>query len=245
MVFVAGSADISAQPVEVHMRLGDSAAAALKPADALRHYEAILATDSANFHALWKASMNAIDLGEFEKEKKTREDLYRKGELYARRAVALDGEDPEARFHLARALGMAALSVGVRQRVNYAREVRENALAALETLPDHAGALHVMGVWNAEVMRLSFAERLLAKAFLGAGFFSQADWDDALHYMERSATVDPARLTHHLDLARVYRDRKMLDKARASYLRVIDGQTVYYNDPHYKLQAAAELARLK
>jgi Tfp pilus assembly protein PilF len=100
-------------------------------------------------------------------------------------------------------------------------------------------------VWNAEVMRLSFAERLLARTFLGAGFFSQASWEDARRYMERSAAVDPERLTHHLDLARIYRDLKLTDLARASYRRVIDGRAAYFNDANYKRAAAAELARLR
>ena len=226
------------------MRQGDAATAALRPAEALNHYENLLRSDSTNFEALWKASMCAIDLGEFETDKKKRDEYQRKGELLARRAVSLKSDNAEGHFHLSRALGIAALSVGVKQRVNYARDVREHAMLALKYDPEHAGALHVMGVWNAEVMRLSFAEKLLAKAFLGAGFFSQASWEDALKYMEKSAAVDPNRLTHHLDLARVYRDRKMYDKARASYKRVIDGRVYYYNDEHYKRLAAAELAKL-
>jgi tetratricopeptide (TPR) repeat protein len=140
---------------------------------------------------------------------------------------------------------MAALAVGAGEKVDYAREIREHALITLRDDSTHAGALHVMGVWNAEVMRLSFAERLLARAFLGAGFFSQASWEDATRYMERSVKEDPDRLTHHLDLARIYRDRKMTAKAREAYQRVIDGKSIYFNDNAYKAAAAAELARLK
>jgi tetratricopeptide (TPR) repeat protein len=227
------------------MRAADSAAAALNPALALQLYEQVIRADSSNADAYSRASMNAVDLGEFEQDQKKREEFYRKGELLARRAVALKPEDAEPHFHLARALGVVALSVGVRQRIAYAREIRQHALASLKLAPDHAGALHVMGVWNAEVMRLSFAERLLARAFLGAGFFSEASWEDARRYMERSAQVDPERLTHHLDLARIYRDLKLRDLARASYKRVIDGRAVHFNDTHYKRLAAAELARLR
>ncbi len=227
------------------MLLGDQAELALKPAEAMQHYEAVIASDSSNVEALWKASKDAVDLGEYEKDKKKREMLYRKGEMLAKRAVQLQPENADARFHLARALGVAALSVGVKERVKYAKEVRLQALEALKLQPNHPGALHVLGVWNAEVMRLSGIERTLAKAFLGGGFFSEASWDDAIKYMEQSVAVEPSRIIHDLDLARIYRDRKMTDKARAAYQRVIDGKAIYYNDDNYKLQAATELAKLK
>jgi tetratricopeptide (TPR) repeat protein len=241
----AGSANLGAQTVAEQLLLGDQAEAALKPADALRHFEAVIAIDSLHAEALWKASKSVVDLGEFEKDKKKREAFYRKGEQYARRAVTLSPNNADARFHLARALGMAALSVGVKERVRYAKEVREQALESLKLQPEHPGALHVLGVWNAEVMRLSGIERTLAKAFLGGGFFSEASWDDAIRYMEQSAKAEPARITHFLDLARVYRDRKMKEKAREAYQRVIDGKAIYYNDEDYKRVAAAELARVK
>jgi tetratricopeptide (TPR) repeat protein len=239
------SANLGAQTVSEQMILGDKAEAGLQPAVALQHFEAAIAADSMNAEAYWRASKNVVDLGEFEKDKKKREALFRKGELLARRAVTLRPDNADARFHLARALGMAALAVGVKERVKYAKEVREHALASLKIDPSHPGSLHVLGVWNAEVMRLSGIERTLAKAFLGAGFFSEASWDDAIKYLEQSTSVEPSRITHFLDLARVYRDRKMKDKARLAYQRVIDGKAIYFNDTDYQRLATAELARVK
>jgi len=236
---------LDAQPVEEQMERGDRAAAAMNPAEALTHYDSVLTLDSLNFEALWKFSMNAVDVGEFEADKKKREALYRRAEETAKRAVAINSRDADAQFHLARALGMAALAVGVKERIVYARDVRLHALEALKLNPRHPGALHVLGVWNAEVMRLSGIERTLAKAFMGAHFFSDANWEDAIRYMEEAVAVDPDRLTHHLDLARIYRDRKMIPKAKLSYQRVIDGAPTHVNDKRYKEQAAAELARLR
>jgi tetratricopeptide (TPR) repeat protein len=243
-IFVS-CAGLGAQSTAERMIMGNQAELALNPGEALKQFEAVVAADSSNAEACWRASKNAVDLGEFEKDKKKREAFYRKGEVLARRAVSLAPNNAEARFHLARALGMAALSVGVKERVRYAREVREHALASLRLDPMHAGAMHVLGVWNAEVMRLSGLERTFARAFLGGGFFSEASWADAIRYMEQSAAAEPERITHFLDLARVYRDRKMFDKAREAYQRVISGKAIYFNDTGYQAQAAAEIARLK
>jgi lipopolysaccharide biosynthesis regulator YciM len=138
--------------------------------------------------------------------------------------------------------------LGVKARVRYAKEVRRQALLALQSDSLHAGALHVLGRWNAEIMRLSGFSRFFAKSFLGAGVFDQASWDSAVYYMEKSVKADPKRVIHHLDLGEIYRDRNHSgDRERAieQLELVVNGATTEYNDQFYKKQAAADLAKLK
>jgi tetratricopeptide (TPR) repeat protein len=234
-----------AQSAADHIALGDREYAAMNAEAALAHYEQAVAADSQGYEAWWKAAREAVGLGEFERDEARRAELFRKGEEYARRAVAVNPDDAEGHFNLARALGRVALSLGTRDRIKYAGEVREHALRALELNPDHPGALHVMGVWNAEVRRLSGLSRMIARTFLGGGVFGEASWDNAVRYMERAVAVDPQRLTHHLDLARVYADIGQTDKARAEYELVVNGRATEYNDRFYKEQAAAELEKLR
>jgi tetratricopeptide (TPR) repeat protein len=238
-------ATASAQSVTEQIALGDSAHAALQPAAALVHYEAAIAADSTSADALGKASRTVVDIGEQEADDAKRKALFRKGVDYARRAVAAAPNDAEGHFHLARALGRLALSVGVRERVRFANEIHDQGQEALRLDPDHPGALHVLGVWNAEVMRLSGVERFFARNLLGGRRFGEASWDKAIMYMEKAVEVDPERLTHQLDLARIYADRKQNDKARALFERVIAGRVSDFNDPVYKREAEAALKKLK
>jgi tetratricopeptide (TPR) repeat protein len=228
-----------------HVVRGDEAYAALKPADAIAHYEAAVAADSAGYDALWKASRSLADLAEYEPDKAKRADMYRRAEQLARRAVAINPDDAEAYFHLARAVGRVALSHGPKDRVKYGKEVRALGLEALRLDPDHPGALHVMGMWNAEVRRLPGIARFFAKSFLGGQIFGSANWDEAVRLLSRAVEVDPQRLAHHLDLARIYRDIDQPDKARIHYQHVIDGAATDYNDGHYKREAAEEMGKLK
>ncbi len=233
--------------VAARIAQGDSAHAAMSPAFALAHYEAALAIDSMSYEALWKASRDAVDLGEFDADPERRERYFADGERYARRAISANPDDAEGHFVLARALGRVALTLGSKQRVAYAREVRAQALEALKYDSLHAGALHVMGRWNAEVMRLSGFSRFFAKNFLGGDVFSQASWDRAVDYMEKSVEQAPDRLVHHLDLAEIYRDRGAegdRERAREQFQLVIDGQPLDYNDRFYKQQAEAEIKKL-
>jgi tetratricopeptide (TPR) repeat protein len=232
-------------PSAEHIKLGDQAYVELKPAEAIGHYQAAIAADSTNYEALWKAARSEADLAEFATDVAQQRALYASAVMQARRAIAVEPQDAEGHFELARALGRVALTLGARDRVKYAKEVRDQALEALKHDPNHAGALHVMGRWNAEVMRLSGFTRFMAKSFLGGQVFNSASWSEARRYMERAVEADPERLTHHLDLGAVYADMGDTAKAREQFELVARGAVRDYNDPHYKEQAEAGLIRLR
>ncbi len=234
-----------AQTATEHVALGDRDHEARNAAGALAHYEAALAVDPNLYEALWKASREAVDLGEFLPDEGQRKALYTKAEGYGKRAVSANPDDAEGHFALARALGRTALTMGKRDRVRYAAEVRTEALAALAAAPEHPGALHVMGMWNAEVMRLNSFERFFAKNLLGGKVFNTANWNDAVSYMERSVAAEPDRISHRLDLGRIYADVGSVAKAREQFVWIASAPLHDYNDAHYKEEAARALASMK
>jgi len=241
---LAGNAGRAQTPAE-HIAIGDSAYAHFKPDEALTHYLAAIGPDSSNYEALWKASRSNIDLAESEKDEARRNRFSEAGEVLARRAIKVNPQDAEGHFSLARALGRRALSVGVRDRVKFATAVRSEAMEALQLNPNHAGALHVLGVWNAEVMRLNGFERFFAKNVLGGRVFGEASWDKAVSFMERAVAADPDRIVHHLDLGKIYADIGDKAKARAQFELVVQGRRIDYNDPAYQREAQTALAKLK
>jgi len=203
------------------------------------------ATDTTSYTWLVNAANDAVDKGEFNPSKEQREALYKSAEQYARRAVAANPNDAEGHFQLARAIGRNAQTMGSRDRVKFASVVRDEALAALKFNPKHAGALHVMGVWNAEVMRLNGFTRMIAKNLLGGKVFGEASWDNAQRYMEEAVAIEPNRITHHLDLGMVYADRDLKDKAREQFEWIANAPIVDYNDRNYKEEAARKLKDLR
>lgn len=233
-----------AQTAASRIALGDKEYAAMNAAAALRHYQAAIADDPKSYEALWKAARSAVDLSEYERNDEMRGVHYRNAELYARRAVTANPSDAEGHFNLARALGKNALTQGPKARIKYAGDVRAQALECLKINPKHPGCLHVMGMWNAEVMRLSGFTRMMAKNFLGGKVFGSASWAEAKRYMEESVANDPDRIVHHVDLAGVYRDMGDKAKARAEYETVMKLPNRDFNDRHYKGEADAALRRL-
>ena len=239
MVLAASIA--GAQTAADHIALGDKEYVAMNAPAALAHYEEAIKQDPKSYEALWKASRSAVDLGSFERNDKNRESDFKSAELYARRAVEVNPGDAEGHFNLARALGKNALTQGPRARIKYATDVRAHALECLKINPKHPGCLHVMGMWNAEVMRLNGFTRMLAKNLLGAKVFSSANWNDAKRYMEESVANEPDRITHRVDLAGVYRDMGDKEKARAEYQAAMKLPNRDYNDRHFKAEADAAL----
>lgn len=234
---------IGQTPAE-HVSMGDRDFAARNAESALRHYEAAATAEPQRYEALWKAARSAVDLAEAETDEARQRQLYKDAELFSRRAVEVNPRDAEGHFHLARALGRVALTLGTRERIRYAGDVRAHALEALKVDPRHPGALHVMGVWNAEVMRLNGIARMVAKNFLGGQVFGSANWNEAQRYMEEAVAVDPERIVHRLDLAKIYLDRRNNAKAREQLEWIARAPVVEFNDQRYKNEAADLLRRM-
>lgn len=234
-----------AQSAAEHVALGDREHAAMNAPAALHHYEEAVKTDARSYEGLWKASREAVDIGEYNSDDRERERLYTLSEEYARRAVKIDSTDSDTQAQLARALGRKALSLGKKEQVKYAGEIRAAALKSLELNRRNPAALHVMGRWNYEILRLSGITRFMAKTFLGGRVFDSANWDDAQRYMEESVANDPKRLVHHLDLARVYEARGNKEKAREQYEVVLKGPFGDFNDKKYKEEAAEEIKEVR
>lgn len=245
LVLAAPVAAQGRQSAADHVALGDKDHAALNSVNALKHYEAALSVDSMYFDALIKASNESVELGRYNANEAERTALYKRAEAYARRALAVNPNAAESHFELAKAIGRNAQTMGSKDKVKYGSIVHDEALAALKIDPKHSGALHIMGVWNFEVMSLSGIARFMAKNLLGGKVFGEASWDNAIKYLEQAVAVNPGRITHHLALAEVYIERKMTDKAREQLDWIAKAPITEYNDKHFKEEASALAAKLK
>jgi tetratricopeptide (TPR) repeat protein len=233
----------AAQSAAEHIAMGDKDHAAGNAPSALKHFQEAVRAEPNGVEGLWRASRESIDLGEFNAPQ--RDSMYKVGEEYARKAVAADPKSAMAHFALAKSIGRRALSLGTRERIKYANAVHEEFMASLALDSINPGALHVMGMWHANIMRLNGMERFFAKNLLGGKTFGEANWDDAAKSLEKAAALEPDRIVHALDLAGVYRDRGEKAKAREQYNRALGLKAVEFNDKNYQAQATKELADVK
>jgi tetratricopeptide (TPR) repeat protein len=233
--------------VRDHVALGNRALQVHDLPTALAHYQAALALDSTAYEANWRAAVVRLDQGEQIPDSiksPKRDSLYAEAERLARRAVAADSLGADGHFVLAAAVGRASLGLGKKERIRRARVIRDEAERTLALNPRHDGAYHILGRWNAEIMRLSGLSRFFARSLLGAGVFKQASWEGAVSNMEQAVTLDPGRLYHRLDLARIYLDRKRYADARAQLDTIAGLPDREIMDSTYRLEAEALAARI-
>jgi tetratricopeptide (TPR) repeat protein len=233
------SSAAQAQTAAEYIAKGDKEYIAMRAPEALGYYELAAKLDPSSYEAFWKASRSAIDIGSYQPSRQST--FFTTGEQYARKAVALNPAGAEGHFSMARALGKTALTQSPKGRIKYATEIRSQALECLKIQPTHAGCLHVMGMWNAEVMRLSGFTRMIAKNFLGGKIFGTASWNEAVRYMEASVASEPDRIVHHLDLGYVYRDVDRDADAKREFEKVLSLPSTDVNDRAYKTEAQAAL----
>lgn len=239
----AAAPGLGAQSAKEHIALGDREYADRKAQSAHEHFLQALTVEPKNYEALWKASRVEVDLAESLPRGPAQDSAMASGARHAEEAVAVNPTDAEGHFSLARALGRKALSVGIMDRIRFSKVVRTEALAALAADSTHAGALHVLGMWNAEIMRVNGLARAFARTFLGAGVFSLASWDSAQALLERAVAHDPGRIVHRLDLGAIYADRGDKARAREQFTLVEQAPVREFNDPLYKQQAAERLRK--
>lgn len=244
---VLAAVPLAAQDLHGHLAAGEAARCRRNAEEALEHFRAALAIDSMNYDALWRASQVLVDIGKQlpNSQRARRDSLYAEGLVLAQRAVAVNSGGADGHFMVAVATGRAALTKGARERVRYAGIVREEALRAIELNPRHAGAMHVLGRWNAEIQRLPGVTKFFARTFLGAAVFNQASWDNAVNYFNQAIEIEPANIYHRYDLAEALVDADRRPEAVPHLQRVAELQLgCDPMDATYKQQAAALLQRV-
>lgn len=240
-VLVGGPPVLQGQDVAEEIRQAIEAKRDRDPARGLQHLEAALALDSTSYEATWRTADLLMDIGKQTPDSvksPERDSLYARAERFGHRAVELNPDGADGHFVLATAIGRVSLTKGNRERVRRAGEVRAEALRALELNPEDQRSYHVLGRWNAEIMRLSGLQRFFAKSFLGGKIFGAASWDSAIVYMDKAVALAPEDIYNHLDLAEILIDRDRYREARIHLNQVATLPVVDVMDPAYKERAA-------
>jgi tetratricopeptide (TPR) repeat protein len=231
--------------------LGDSAHAALAPAQALGHYRAALGIDSSSYPASWKAGRELVDIAKQipdeagDSSRHLRDSLYMAARAYGEAAVRLNPNGADGHFTVAQALGRLARTKGGKERVRFAKLIYDEGMKAIALDSTHDGAYHLIGAWHMEVMLLSGFQRFFAKTLFGGGFLDKGNWADAERYLERAVALKPQNIFHHLELGEVYFDVGKVSKAREQFTLIATLPIGDVLDPKYQKEAKQILDDIK
>lgn len=230
-----------AQTSDNLLQAGDRLAAAFDFQEALARYKDAYLADTSNCAALWKIAETHVNLGE-ESGKTLQKQHYYTAERWARRAVALCPEEPNAHFFLAVSSGLIALFEGGKKKINRSKMIRAEAERTLDLDPRHDGAYHLLGRWHREVANLSWFLKAAAKVIYG-GVPPGASNESAVENFRKAIEIRPEWINHHLQLGMAYMKMKKWQAARACFEKVLALPVADHQDGTHKKTAKKLLAK--
>lgn len=203
----------------------------------LATWEQALAADSGSYEANWNLARVLIDLGNRFEKKDDRKAHYGRAVECARAAVALAPDDTWGHHYLAASVGKLALTEGGKKKIELSKEVREEALKAVECDPDNDKSHHILGRWNREVTHLSPLLKAAAKVVYG-GVPKGASDEKAVEHFREAIRIAPDHVNHHLELGITWYKMKEYDEALAEFELAQALPEHDPNDAEYKAEAA-------
>ncbi|GAA5531845.1 tetratricopeptide repeat protein [Deinococcus aluminii] len=153
--------------------------------------EAATAAAALNTSAGFALAAEATTAGASVSPDAQKKGLFEKAQGYARQAIALDKNNADAYFELARAQGRLAQFVGILQSLNLAGDVKKNLDQAIRLQPNMAGAYVALGLWNANLVSKGGA----------ATFLTGAKKSQIAPNFEKAIALEPNVAVHRIEYA--------------------------------------------
>jgi tetratricopeptide (TPR) repeat protein len=236
--FALAQTDINKKIME-----GDSLYNLFNFKEACNSYQEAYKIDSCNYDLNWKSARVYIDLGESFENNKERKANFKKGEIFARRAIQIDSTGSKGHLYLSIALGRIALDASAKERIQLSKEIKKEVDLAIAYNPNDDIAYHVLGRWNRKLANLNWIERGFANLFLG-GVPKEASNENALKCFLKSIELNPNHINHHLELAMTYESMKQKEKAIEEYQKCLELPETDSEDDQHKKTAQQRLKKL-
>ena len=245
VAIVALSPARAADSVEVAAKLaaGDAALGRFDLVAALAAYRAANEVSPDSYEAAWKLARALTDEATLANDPGRQKALCVEAEALARKAVQLDPSDSHGHAYLAIAVGKLALYEGGKRKVELSKEVKAEAEKALQCDPGDDLALHVLAIWNREMVELGWFLKSFAQLLYGK--FPPASLDVALANLKRATELRPDVIPHHVELAITLASAKRWSEAKTELERGLALPTEWVTDDYYRALARENLARVR
>ena len=200
--FGAGSAD---QLIEQ----GDAFYAKLEAANSLKFYLPAEKLEPNNARLLVRISREYRHLMSDAAKPMEKLSLGGTALAYAKRAVNLAPDDPEAQLAVAISYGKLQPFESIRERLDAARIIKDAADKVIRLDPRSDLGWHVLGRWHMAFADVSPAKRALAQ--LTYGKLPDSTYEDAARCFEKAIELNPNRLMHYIELTRIWDELTMPD----------------------------------
>ena len=246
LTFLAGLG--LAQTAAEHIQMGDQAYAQFDDQKALEHYQEALKLEPANYEAFWKASRAMVDIADIipatDKDIKDRQKkMYTEATSLAKKAVAANPSDTWGHFQLAAANGKRLLLLGKKEQIDASKAVRAEIDKAIELDPTNHLAYHALGRWHRRMDEIGGAKRFFGSIVYGS--IPKGSYAESEKNLRKAIELHPEYANHYLELGRTLVALKKFDLAAEAFQKCIDLPKTTSKDDVLKLDAQAELDKLK
>jgi tetratricopeptide (TPR) repeat protein len=222
---------------------GDVAMDTLDLEAGIAAYRLALEAAPESYEATWRLVRALTDKATLSKASSEQKGLCVEAETLARKAVNLSPSDANGHAYLAVAVGKLALFEGGKRKVELSKEVKAEAEKALQLNPDDDVALHVLAIWNREMVELGWFLKSFAQLLYGK--FPPASLDAAISDLRRATELKPDVIPHHVELGITLASAKRWAEAKVELEKGLSLPTAWVTDDYYRALARASLARVK
>jgi len=203
---------LHAQNITALMQQAEAYEKAFKDDDALKKYIEVLKYDPLNIDALCKTSELYNIIGKRRTTKEEQKAYFKTGESFARKAIKVNPNHSEANFAMAISMGRMALVSSGKEKVVAVKEIKTYADKCIQLDAKNFKGYHVLGKWHYEVSDLNAFERWIVKITYGA--LPPSSIDESIKNYEKSKQLSPGFLLNYLELAKAYKRKGEINKAR-------------------------------
>jgi tetratricopeptide (TPR) repeat protein len=229
--------------VTATLAAGDAALAALDLTAATTAYRSAHGAAPTSYEAAWKLARALTDGATLASDPDQEKRLCVEAEELARLAVRLAPADSKGHAYLAVAVGKLALHEGGKRKVELSKEVKTEAEEALRLKPDEDVALHVLAIWNREMVELGWLLKKVAELLYGR--FPSASLEAAITSLRRAVLLAPDVIPHHVELGITLASAQRWPEAEAELEKGLALPTGWVTDDHYRALAKTNLAKVR
>jgi tetratricopeptide (TPR) repeat protein len=236
-------ATLKAGPADDLIAKGDACALKFEANEALKFYLTAEKLEPANEHLFARISREYRHEMSDAMQAEQKLNLGSTAVEYAKRAVSLAPNDPEAQLAVAISYGKLELLQGNREKFEASRIIKNAADKVIEVDPSSDLAWHILGRWHMALADVNAFERALAA--MAYGKLPESTYEEAALCFEKAIAINPNRLMHYIELGRVYAHMGRTDDARSFIKKGLAMQETEKDDPETKREGQELLAKLR
>ena len=236
-------AALHSEPADELIARGDSYYVRLQAADALKYYLPAEKLEPNNVRLLVRISREYRHLMSDAAKPEQKASLGSTAVNYAKRAAALQPDDPEAQLAVAISYGKLEPFQGNREKIEASRIIKVAADKVIKLDPSSDLGWHVLGRWHMVLADVPAFERALAQ--LSYGKLPESTYADAARCFEKAIELNPNRLMHYIELGRVYAHMGRNADARSFITKGLAMRDTEKDDPETKRQGQELLANIR